>query len=81
MKVKVLLFASCRDIVGRREMDLETAEGSTADDVLDRLCGEHPALANLRGRMALSVNEEYASPEIVLGPGDVLALIPPVSGG
>lgn len=81
MRVKVLFFASCRDIVGRREMDLEAPEGSTADGVLDRLCGEYPPLGSLRGRMALSINEDYASPETVLGPGDVLALIPPVSGG
>jgi molybdopterin converting factor subunit 1 len=77
----VLFFASCRDIVKDREKELEVPEGSTAGKALDRLCELYPRLSDLRGRMALSVNEEYAAPESVLGPGDTLALIPPVSGG
>ena len=81
MKIKVLLFASCRDIVKSRDLELEVPEGSTAGNALDRLCETYPRLSDLRGRMALSVNEEYAAPESVLGPGDTLALIPPVSGG
>ena len=81
MNVKVLFFASCRDIVDRREMDVAAPEGATAADVLNRLCGTYPRLSDLRGRMALSVNENYVAPETVLKPGDTLALIPPVSGG
>ncbi len=81
MKIKVLFFASCRDIVNSREMELEIPEGSTAGKALDILCETYPRLSDLRGRMALSVNEEYAAPDSVLGPGDTLALIPPVSGG
>jgi molybdopterin converting factor subunit 1 len=81
VKIKVLFFASCRDIVDRREMDVDAAEGATASDVLNRLCEAYPRLSDLRGRMALSVNAEYVAPETVLRPGDTLALIPPVSGG
>jgi molybdopterin synthase catalytic subunit len=81
VKLKVLLFASCRDIVNRREVELEVPEGSTAGAVVDHLCETYPRLSNLRGRMALSVNEEYVAAEAALKPGDCLALIPPVSGG
>lgn len=81
MKIRALFFASCRDIVKSREIDLEVPEGATAGEVLDRLCQTYPRLSDLRGRMALSVNEEYATPESALRPGDTLALIPPVSGG
>lgn len=81
MKVKVLFFASCRDIVGAREIELDAPEGSTAADAVDRLCEAYPRLSDLRGRMALSVNEDYAAAETALRDGDVLGLIPPVSGG
>ena len=81
MKVKVLFFASCRDIVGSREIELEVPKGSTAGDAVDRLCETHPRLSPLRGRMAISVNEDYAAAETALREGDVLGLIPPVSGG
>jgi molybdopterin synthase catalytic subunit len=81
VKIKVLFFASCRDIANRRELDLEVPDGATADQALDRLCESYPRLSDLRGRMALSLNEEYVSVEKTLMPGDTLALIPPVSGG
>lgn len=81
MKIKVLFFASCRDIVKGREIELEVPEGSTAGKALNRLCEVYPRLSDLRGRMALSINEEYAAAESVLKPGDTLALIPPISGG
>ncbi len=35
MKIKALFFASCRDIVGNREMDLDVAEGAYYRDYLD----------------------------------------------
>ncbi len=40
-------------------------------------------LAELLERMPvrMAVNRDYASPETPLGPGDELALIPPISGG
>ncbi len=81
MKIKALFFASCRDIVKNREIELEVPEGATAAEVLNQLCQTYPRLSDLRGRMALSVNEDYAAPESILRPGDTLALIPPVSGG
>ncbi len=81
MTVKVLFFASCRDIVDRREMDIDATEGATAAEVLNHLCETYPRLSDLRGRMALAVNEDYVAPETVLRQGDTLALIPPVSGG
>jgi len=81
VKIKVLFFASCRDIVKAREMELEVPDGAPAGEVLNRLCETYPRLSDLRGRMALSVNEEYAPAETALRPGDTLALIPPVSGG
>jgi molybdopterin converting factor subunit 1 len=81
VRIQVLFFASCREIAGSREVRLDVPEGATARTVVDLLCETYPRFSDLRGRMAISVNEEYAASETALQDGDVLCLIPPVSGG
>ena len=48
---------------------------------LDALAAKHDAVAEMRGRLAVAVDEAYASAATVLAPGCTIALIPPVSGG
>lgn len=80
---RVRLFAVLRERAGSGELEVDLAPGSTVAEALDALGEQHPqlaaALASLRPVMA--VNREYADSTTVLGPGDELALIPPVSGG
>lgn len=81
MRVKLLFFASCRDIVGQREMDFELSSNATVGE-LKRLLGERYArLAAIAGTLSLAVNAEYANDATVLSHGDEVAFIPPVSGG
>lgn len=79
MRVSVLLFAGLRSAVGASEVGLEVPSGATVRVAAERLAAAHPGL-ELRGVMT-AVNERYATPEAVLTDGDVLALLPPVSGG
>jgi molybdopterin converting factor subunit 1 len=81
MKVKTWFFASARDAVGQRELDLEVPDGLTAGDLLRRLVSDYPKLAGCAPSIRLAVNEEYASATQALANGDEVALIPPVSGG
>lgn len=81
MIVKVLFFASCRDIAGCREKDWEMPGGATVGDLKGRLVAAFPGLARLRGSLAVAVNTEYSDDSTVLSEGDEVALIPPVSGG
>ncbi len=79
MLVRVRLFASLREKLGRAELPCEAPEGATVADVLERLRFEHPALA--ASVHSTAVNRQYAKAEQVLREGDEIALIPPVSGG
>jgi len=80
--VRVRLFAILRERAGRESIEVELADGATVASALAAL-SEHAALSGVLDRMPvrMAVNREYASPETPLGPGDELALIPPVSGG
>lgn len=81
MKIRVRLFASVRDIVGRREVVLDLPEGITAAELLHRFARDHPRLQGLAPSLLLAVNREYVKGAQVLKEGDEVAFIPPVSGG
>jgi len=70
-----------RDIVGQRELHLDLREGATVAQLLQRLTADHPALGRLGPSLMFAVNQEYVGADRVLGEGDEVAFIPPVSGG
>ena len=70
------LFAALREQAGVRERELELADGARIDDVWPALgLDDEP-----RG-LVYAVNRAYVERDAPLADGDVVALIPPVSGG
>jgi molybdopterin converting factor subunit 1 len=80
MTVTVLLFASYADAVGRSQIELDVTSGATVKDVIDRV-REMSDTDRLPAAPMVAVNEQYASRDRELHPGDEVALIPPVAGG
>jgi len=70
-----------KDLAGQTSDSLNLPETATLGDVLSHYEDRIPRLKDLASSIALSVNQEYASPEAKLKPGDEIALLPPVSGG
>ena len=81
MQVKLLFFASLKDIVGARQLDVEVPSGSTVSDLWDHLESQFPPLKRYRSIVLTSVNEEYVDKAAPVADGDEIALFPPVSGG
>jgi len=81
MRIEVLCFATARDAVGASRLELEIEEGSTVASTLAVLAARHPGLGPGLASLRCAVNEEFVAAETRLRPGDILALIPPVSGG
>lgn len=81
MNIKTLFFATCRDIVGEREVSLEMAEGTTVRDLIELISSEHPSFRSMESSLMVSVNQTYVDRMEVLNDGDEVAFIPPVSGG
>lgn len=76
VKVSVRLFAGLRERAGRDELELDLPEGARVADALAAV--QHLAPGTT---LVLAVNREYATPDVVLAPGDEVAVVPPVSGG
>lgn len=81
MRVTVLYFAVFRERLGRGEEVIEVDEGKRVQDVVELLAARHPAIAALRGRFRVAVNQDFGADDQPLADGDELALIPPVAGG
>jgi molybdopterin converting factor subunit 1 len=79
--IHVRLFAIFREMVGMDHIALELPAGSTVSDLIQELSQRWPNLRSILKRSAIAVNQEYASAQRPLMPGDEVALIPPVSGG
>jgi molybdopterin converting factor subunit 1 len=80
MKIKTLFFGITTDLVGTSNLDLELSEASTVLDFKNLLKKNYSQLENLDS-YAIAVNESYATDDLTLQKNDVVAVIPPVSGG
>jgi molybdopterin synthase sulfur carrier subunit len=80
MQLSLLYFAALRDLVQRSEEAYETGTTElTVAGLCDELTRVHPRLSWEGVRVA--VNEEIVKGDFRLTSGDVVAFIPPVSGG
>lgn len=81
MRIEILYFAQAREAAGRPAEPLDVTEGATVNELRATLCARHPRLAGLPPETRFAVGERFASESHRLEDGDVVALIPPVSGG
>lgn len=81
MKVRVLLFAACREILGASAIDVELAPGARVRDALAALIEREPRLERFVASARYARNDAFVDATEALMDGDDVAVIPPVSGG
>jgi sulfur-carrier protein len=81
--VTVLYFAALRDLagVGEEQLDVDTDRELSVSTLLLELQQRHTRLQGRLEAVRVAVNEEFSELGTRLHGGDVVALIPPVSGG
>ena len=80
--VAVLYFAALRELAGTGEESVHLPSlPASVEGLLRVLEGRHPALAGRLQSVRVAVDEEFAELSRNLHGGEVVALIPPVSGG
>lgn len=76
--IEVLFFAELQEQAGTEKVTID-AEGITVKQLKDEYLKEYNLLTIDQAMIA--VNEEYTEEDTILKKGDVVAFIPPVSGG
>jgi sulfur-carrier protein len=80
MKIQLLFFGIATDLVGRNSLTYSIQENTSIKDLKNKLIDDYANLKNIN-EFAIAVNEEYANEDLIIKDGDVVAIIPPVSGG
>ena len=81
MRVTVRVFARLRDIVGAAEIVRDAEPGATIGGIWRELASDYPELGRYDRSISAAINAEYAKMDRVIGEGDEVAFLPPVSGG
>jgi sulfur-carrier protein len=79
--VTLKLFAIYQEAYKVPELVLEFDDGTTVEQLCDRLISEHPELSQWRDVTRFGINLNFVEPDTPLQNGDEVVLIPPVSGG
>ena len=75
------LFARLREQAGTDSETVQVAPDSTVQDVYTALRRSHPSLESNLDAVRPAINQEFADWDAIVGQGDEVAFIPPVSGG
>jgi len=81
MRLEVRTFGGLAERAGLATLPVELPEGADVALLRRTLAAQHPALAPLLPRVAVSVDLELADDATVLSAGQEVALLPPVAGG
>ena len=77
--IELLFFAQLQEKVGKKKIRIE-ADGITIKEIKATFLEEYK-MDDLLNQAMVAVNEEYAREDVLVYKGDVVAFIPPVSGG
>jgi len=81
MKINILFFATLRETVGARSIELEVPEEMTVAGLKELLENKYPKMMPARNSIMAAINREYAGDEQIITSDSEIALFPPVSGG
>ncbi|CAO2606394.1 Molybdopterin synthase sulfur carrier subunit [Lemmus lemmus] len=83
-QIEVLYFAKSAEIAGVRSKTISVPQEIKALQLWKEIETLHPGLADVRNQVILAVRQEYVElgdQQLLLQPGDEIAIIPPMSGG
>ncbi|RSC94834.1 molybdopterin converting factor subunit 1 [Tenacibaculum singaporense] len=80
MKISILFFGMATDLLDSSSLEIELPNKSTVANFKEFLLAEFPELQKMSS-YAVAINESYATDDILIKENDVIAIIPPVSGG
>jgi molybdopterin synthase catalytic subunit/molybdopterin converting factor small subunit len=81
MTVRIAYFAASRELAGCSAEEVEFTHTLDVEQFKVWLGERKPRLKPYLSRMRLAINEEFASSDARIAPGDEVSIMPPVAGG
>ena len=81
IRMRVQFYAQLCDLVGKREIDVDLAEGATVRDLLDEIYAQQPKLRSHDKSILIGADVEFVDRNYKLKPGEEISIMPPVQGG
>lgn len=78
--MKVKFFGIVQDIVGETEIEYILDNDITVNELQKIIIGKYPKLVEIK-KFAFAINECYSTEKSMITNNDIVAIIPPVSGG
>ena len=80
MKLTIQLFAYLREALGD-SVELDVPEPVTSLRLMERFLERYPQFKDAEASLNLAVDQNYVREDVPIGPGQEVAIFPPVSGG
>lgn len=80
MNLQVLFFGISADLTKQAKATILLSQGASVLEFKEFLQQQYPKLTQINS-YSIAVNESYATDKMILKENDVVAVIPPVSGG
>lgn len=81
ISVTVLFFAAAKDAARASELLIKAPYPATVRSIKAQVFDQLPEISRMSRSLMVAVNETYAVDETQVMDGDVVAFLPPVSGG
>lgn len=79
--VKLLFFATLRERMGVKSLELELPVDLTIQGLKDTLSEEYPKVKDSMKSVLITINREYVFDEAIIPLNAEIGMFPPVSGG
>ena len=79
--ITVLYFAQVAEITQQRQEQWSFPSAETVSVWLQEVVSRYPALAPLKDRLKVAINQYHVNHDAIINPGDEVALFEPVTGG
>ncbi len=80
MEIKILFFGITAELVNEQSLNLNIEKNTSVKDLKEKIKNDYQKLKNIND-FAIAINETYANDQQIVCENDVVAIIPPVSGG
>jgi len=81
LSVRVKLFASAREAIGKDQIIVSLANQTTVGDLKKKIFELYPSLASKKIPFIVAVNHKVVDDSTTISHLDEVAILPPVSGG